>query len=86
MKTKDKGKAKWIIILFIALACFITALVTSQVIFNLIAIFLAILVYKFGNPILFKEYDEKRKIKYEDAIKVREAARIAVSSRKIFKK
>lgn len=84
LKTKDK--AKWMFLLFIALTCFVIALTTHQVVFNLIAISLAIYIYKFGNPVLFKEYDERRKAKYEESIEVRNAARTAITSRKIFKK
>lgn len=54
--------------------------------FNLIAIGLAIIVYKYGNPVLFKEYDERRRKKYEDAMRVRQAAQTAITSKKLFKK
>ena len=59
---------------------------TQKLIFNAIAIGLAICVYKYGNPILFKEYDERRKKRYEEALQVRDAAQTAITSRRIFKK
>jgi hypothetical protein len=59
---------------------------TQKLIFNAIAISLAICVYKYGNPILFKEYDERRKKRYEEALQVRDAAQTAITSRRIFKK
>ncbi|MGM0125522.1 hypothetical protein IGI37_002921 [Enterococcus sp. AZ194] len=84
-KSAQKEKIKWLAILFLAVGCFVLALTTQQVLFNLITILLAIVVYRFGQPILFKEYDEKRKKKYEEAIKIRQAAQEAVVSKKVFK-
>ncbi|GAA2917806.1 hypothetical protein P7H46_00665 [Enterococcus pseudoavium] len=85
-KKENKEKTKWLFILFLAIVSFILAFTTQQLIFNLIAIVLAIFVYKYGNPVLFKEYDERRKQKYQAAMQVREAAQTAITSKKIFKK
>ncbi|OJG47859.1 hypothetical protein RV03_GL001565 [Enterococcus gallinarum] len=59
---------------------------TQKLIFNAIAISLAICVYKYGNPILFKEYEERRKKRYEEALQVRDAAQTVITSRRILKK
>lgn len=85
-KQADRNKIKWLGLLFLAIAAFMAALATGQVVFNGIAIVLAIYIYKFGNPILFKEYDERRNQKYQAAQVVRKAAQQAVVQRKIFKK
>ena len=55
-------------------------------ILNLVVILLAIYIYKYGNPVLFKEYDEKRKKKIEESMVVREAAKEALNSGNLFRK
>lgn len=86
IKRENKEKMKWLFVLFLAIVSFILAFMTQQLIFNLITIGLAICVYKYGNPILFKEYDERRKKKYEAARQVRNAAQTAITSKRVFKK
>ena len=66
-------KIKWQLLLFLAIGCYLLALVTQQYLFNVVAIGLAVCVYKYGSPVLFKEYDERKKKKEEEAAKVREA-------------
>lgn len=85
-KSSNREKTKWLFLLFIAILCFVLAFSTQQLIFNFIAIALAVYIYKYGNPILFKEYDERRKNKYEEAMQVRKAAQTTISSKRIFKK
>lgn len=85
-RSENKEKTKWLFILFLAIISFILAFMTQQIIFNFIAIGLAICVYKYGNPVIFKEYDERRRKKYEEAMQVRQAAQTAITSKKIFKK
>lgn len=65
-------KIKWQLLLFLAIGCYLLALVTQQYLFNVVAIGLAVCVYKYGSPVLFKEYDERKKKKEEEAAKVRE--------------
>lgn len=85
-RSENKEKTKWLFVLFLAIISFILASMTQQIIFNFIAIGLAICVYKYGNPVIFKEYDERRRKKYEEAMQVRQAAQTAITSKKIFKK
>ncbi|MGL9970473.1 hypothetical protein [Enterococcus sp. DIV1420a] len=85
-RSENKEKTKWLFVLFLAIISFILAFMMQQIIFNFIAIGLAICVYKYGNPVLFKEYDERRRKKYEEAMQVRQAAQKAITSKKIFKK
>ncbi|MEY8537613.1 hypothetical protein AALM99_03995 [Lactococcus muris] len=57
-----KKKMKWNIVLFLAIALFGFGLFSGQVFFNIPVIVLAFIIHRFGNPILFKEYyDRKRK-------------------------
>lgn len=83
---ENKEKTKWLLVLFLAIISFLLAFMTQQLIFNFIAIILAICVYKYGNSILFKEYDDRRKRKYKEAMEVRNAAQTAITSKRIFKK
>ncbi|MBU5365572.1 hypothetical protein KQI33_09335 [Enterococcus devriesei] len=83
---ENKEKTKWLLVLFLAIISFLLAFMTQQLIFNFIAIISAICVYKYGNPILFKEYDDRRKRKYKEAMEVRNAAQTAITSKRIFKK
>lgn len=83
---ENNEKTKWLLVLFLAIISFLLAFMTQQLIFNFIAIILAICVYKYGNPILFKEYDDRRKRKYKEAMEVRNAAQTAITSKRIFKK
>ncbi|MGM0168385.1 hypothetical protein IGI39_004140 [Enterococcus sp. AZ135] len=85
-KKENREKTKWLVVLFLAIVSFILAFITQQLIFNFAAIGLAVCVYKYGNPVLFKEYDDRRKKKYEEAMQVRNAAQTAITSKKIFKK
>ncbi|MBU5361497.1 hypothetical protein KQI58_10450 [Enterococcus raffinosus] len=86
IKRENKEKMKWLFVLFLAIVSFILAFMTQQLIFNFITIGLAICVYKYGNPILFKEYDERRKKKHEAVMQVRNAAQTAITSKRVFKK
>ena len=81
---ENKEKTKWLLVLFLAIISFLLAFMTQQLIFNFIAIILAICVYKYGNPILFKEYDDRRKRKYKEAMEVRNAAQTTITSKRIF--
>ncbi|MDU5337230.1 hypothetical protein [Enterococcus sp.] len=86
MKQSEKGKVKWYLLLFIAVILFLTAMATQQLFLNVIVIGLAVYIYKYGNPILFKEYDEKRKMKLKESMVVREAAKEALNSGNLFRR
>ena len=86
MKQSEKGKVKWYLLLFIAVILFLTAMATQQLFLNVIVIGLAVYIYKYGNPILFKEYDEKRNMKLKDSMVVREAAKEALNSGNLFRR
>lgn len=80
------GKVKYTLLLFLALGLFILALYTGQTILNVIVIGLGGYIYKNGNPILFKEYNEKRKKQLEESRMVQEAVKETIQSKKLFKK
>ncbi|MGM0237784.1 MULTISPECIES: hypothetical protein [Enterococcus] len=86
MKQIEREKMKWYGLLFLAVVLFLTAMATKQVLLNLIVIGLAVYIYKYGSPILFKEYDEKRKKKLEESEAVREAAKTALQSGNLLRK
>lgn len=86
MKQSEKGKVKWYLLLFIAVILFLTAMATQQLFLNVIVIGLAVYIYKYGNPILFKEYDEKRNMKLKESMVVREAAKEALNSGNLFRR
>lgn len=86
MKQSDKGKVKWYLLLFLAVSLFLTAMATQQIALNFVVIGLALVIYKFGSPVLFGEYEEKRKQKLADSLAVREAAKEVLNSGELFKK
>ena len=68
-------KIKWLSLLLVAIVSFILSLITKQLFFNVIAILLAIYIYKDGDAVLFKEYNERSKSKREQGKIMREASR-----------
>lgn len=78
-------KAKWMGLLFLALGLFILALLTHNSFLNLIVIGLSVYIYKYGNPILFKEYDAKRQAQYQQYQMVQKAASEATRSGSLFR-
>ncbi|AUB51554.1 hypothetical protein [Enterococcus mundtii] len=74
-------KIKWQLLLLLAIGCYLLALVTQQYLFNVVAIGLAVCVYKYGNPVLFKEYDEWKKKQDEEASKIRAAVQTIIRNK-----
>lgn len=83
---KANEKVKWMVLLFIAILLFTISLFTGYVYLNIITIPLALYIYKQGNPILFKEYNEKQKEKREQSKQVQDAMKETITSGKLFKK
>lgn len=79
-------KAKWFTLLLLAIACFVVGLVTGRLIFNLMAIALAVYIYKYGSSVMFAEYDEKQRQRKEETIILQEAAKEVLSSGQFLKK
>ncbi len=48
--------------------------------------FFALVIYKYGNHVLFREYDEKRKRKIEESIKIKEAAKEILREKSFIKR
>ncbi|MGX7196029.1 hypothetical protein [Enterococcus olivae] len=80
------SKVKYMLLLFLALGLFILALYTGQLMLNVVVMGLGIYIYKNGNPILFKEYNEKRKKQLEESKMVQEAVKETIQSKKLFTK
>lgn len=84
--TNQVSKVKWMLLLFLAIGLFIMALFTGYLFLNVIVIGLAVYIYKYGNPILFKEYDEKRRKQLAESRVIQEAVQETLQSKKLFKK
>ncbi|WP_161879767.1 hypothetical protein [Alkalibacterium sp. MB6] len=63
-------KSLWYVLLFSAMMFFTLSLVTSNTIYNILAIGIAIIIYKFGYEELFGEYNRKQKDRKEKARKL----------------
>lgn len=72
MKTR---KPLWLILLFLALVLFLLGLNTGIYLYNLLAVGVSFIVYRYGYNDLFKEYDEKQRKKRETAEKIYTALR-----------
>lgn len=83
---ENMQKFKWYAALFLAVSLFLTAMLTGNLLYNLAAIGLAIVIYKYGNPVLFKEYDARKKEKLAQSQLIRDAAEQTLQSGKLFKK
>lgn len=68
-ETKPK-KDLWYVLLFVAIVFFTLGLTTGNTIYNIVAIGIAIIIYKFGYEELFGEYNRKRKVQKEKARKL----------------
>lgn len=85
-KSSKKEKLKWTALLLMAVVLFLVSLSTQVYTLNIIVIGLSLHIYKNGNSILFREYEERQNKKLEDVKLVREATQTVLESNKIFKK
>lgn len=83
--TLDK-KFKWYLLLFLDLGLFLLNLSLQNVGLSLLIIVIVAVIYRYGSPILFKEYDDKRKRKLEESQEVRKAANQVLASGEFLKK
>lgn len=83
MKLKN-NKLCWYIILFITIVLFISSLFFRNYLINGLVIVMSIIIYKYGNPVIFKEYDNKNKKRIEESVVVREAVKKTLASKKFF--
>lgn len=63
-------KGRWTALLFCDLLLFLLALSVNNYLLYLIVMLLSLWIYKEGNPIIFKEYEERKKqklAKYQEA-------------------
>lgn len=79
-------KGKWLLLLFIDILLFICALSLNITALYFLVILLSFFIYKNGNAVLFKEYDDRKKQKYEEYKVVQEAAKESIRTGKILKK
>lgn len=86
MEQNEKNKFKWFVLLYIAISLFLIAMVTNQVVLNIITIVIAIYIYKGGQAILFKEYYDRRDKKLKESKVIRDAVKEKFSKGKLFRK
>ncbi|WP_086314715.1 hypothetical protein A5821_002325 [Enterococcus sp. 7F3_DIV0205] len=79
-------KGKWMILLFVDSLLFILALSINIVPLYFLVMLLSFVIYKYGNPVLFKEYDDRKKQKYKEYQVVQEAAKKVIRTGKLLKK
>ncbi|EOH95953.1 hypothetical protein UAY_03379 [Enterococcus moraviensis ATCC BAA-383] len=79
-------KAKWMLLLFMDVLLFILALSINITPLYFLVIILSFYIYKNGNAVLFKEYDERKKQKYEEYKVVQDAAKQAIRKGNLLKK
>ncbi|WP_300119419.1 hypothetical protein [uncultured Enterococcus sp.] len=85
-KKFEVEKLKWIFLLFISLLIFLVALYTRIYILNLVVILLALYIYKNGDAVMFKEYNERQRKKIEEGRVIREATKEIIQTRKFLNK
>lgn len=69
------SKTIWLLLLFAALLLFLLGLNSRIYVYNIFAIVLSFIVYRYGYKTLFKEYDEKQQLRQETANKIYTALR-----------
>lgn len=86
MKREEIEKIKWTVVLCGTLLLFLYGLFTQNIIINLLVIFFALVIYKYENHVLFREYDEKRKQKIEESMKIKEATKEILREKSFIKR
>ncbi|MCA5014335.1 MULTISPECIES: hypothetical protein [unclassified Enterococcus] len=79
-------KGKWFTLLFVDILLFIIAMATNIIPIYFLVILLSFFIYKDGNAVLFKEYDERKKQKYEEYKLIQDAAKETIRTGKLLKK
>lgn len=82
----NSEKFKWYSLLMVTIGLFVTNLFMQNLLINGAIIILAGIIYYYGSPILFKEYNERQRQKLQNSQVIREATREVLSSGKLFKK
>lgn len=79
-------KGKWMLLLFTDILLFILALSINITPLYFLVMILSFYIYKNGNAVLFKEYDERKKQKYEEYKVVQDAAKEVIRTGNLLKK
>ncbi|MGM0216826.1 hypothetical protein [Enterococcus sp. AZ109] len=83
---KRVSRLEWFGLLYAIILLFLLNLSLQVSFLNIVIIGIAVIIYKYGSPIMFKEYEEKRKKKLNDSQVIKDAAREVLASGKLFKK
>ncbi|MDH6364841.1 hypothetical protein M2139_001835 [Enterococcus sp. PF1-24] len=83
---KKGSQLQWYLFLFIAIGLFSINLFIGNMLINIGIIVLAIIIYQYGSPVLFKEYNARKQKQLAESRKIREAANEVLRSGKLLKK
>lgn len=81
-----KSKFFWYIVLFLAISLFGFSLMYQQPLINFIVIILALCIFKYGDDIIFAEFNKKRTEKKRKGMQLTEATRTIMQDGRLFKK
>lgn len=81
-----QDKIRWSIVLLADIVLFIFALLSGKIALNVGVIALSIIIYKYGNPVLFKEIDNKKRKQLAESKAIREAVEKVIQDKKLFSK
>ena len=81
-----QDKIRWSIVLLADVVLFIFALLSGKIALNVGVIALSIIIYKYGNPVLFKEIDNKKRKQLAESKAIREAVEKVIQDKKLFSK
>lgn len=86
MKREEIEKIKWIVVFCGIFLLFLYGFFIQNIIINLLVIFFVLVIYKYGNYVLFREYDEKRKQKIEELMKIKEVIKEILREKSFIKR
>lgn len=69
----SQQKIKWSLLLMLDIGLFLGGLCSASLVLNLIVIGLSVVIYKYGNPILFETWYQKREKRVQESQKIRTA-------------
>lgn len=79
-------KTKWYLCLLIDIVLFILGLLSRSIALNLVVIGLSLVIYRYGNPVLFETINKKRQEKLAESNEIRKAVTQVIQDRKLFSK
>lgn len=81
-----KTKFFWYVLVLLAISLFVLSLSYAQPLLNVLVILLAICFYKYGDQVIFSEYNKKREWKKRQGEEINTATRTIIQEGRLFKK